>query len=61
VRRAIEALPEELRESFILFTYQDLSYREIAETLDCTEKAVETRIYRARQMLKEKLAPLVSK
>ena len=61
VRRAIEALPEELRETFILFTYQDLSYREIAETLDCTEKAVETRIYRARQMLKEKLAPLVSK
>ena len=59
VRLAIADLPDELREAFILFTYQDLSYREISGTLGCSEKAVETRIYRARQILKEKLSSLV--
>lgn len=58
VRRAIARLPEDLREALVLFTYQELGYRDIAPILNCSEKAVETRIYRARQILKETLAPL---
>lgn len=58
VRQAIAALPEDLREALILFTYQGLGYRQIGDILGCSEKAVETRIYRARQILKEKLAAL---
>lgn len=58
VRRAIATLPEDLREALVLFTYQGLGYRQIGDILDCSEKAVETRIYRARQILKEKLAAL---
>lgn len=58
IEKAIANLPVELREALHLFTYEDMSQHEIAETLGCTIKAVETRIYRARQMLKEMLADI---
>jgi len=58
VRRAIVSLPSDLREALTLFTYQDLGYAEIAEISGCSSKAVETRIYRARQILKEQLRDL---
>jgi RNA polymerase sigma-70 factor (ECF subfamily) len=53
VRRAIADLPEELRTPLILFEYEDLSHSEIGSILDCSSKAVETRIYRARKQLRE--------
>lgn len=56
VQRALAALPEDLREAMLLFTYEDMSQAAIAQALGCTTKAVETRIYRARQMLKAALA-----
>ncbi|MDP1581550.1 MAG: sigma-70 family RNA polymerase sigma factor [Candidatus Didemnitutus sp.] len=52
VRDAINALPEELRETVLLSTYQGLSHAEIAEIVDATPKAVETRLYRAREKLR---------
>ena len=52
VRRALAALPEELRTPLILSEYEDLSHAEIALILDCSPKAVETRLYRARKQLK---------
>ena len=60
VHHALLQLPDDLREALLLFTDEDMSYAEIADTLNCTAKAVETRIYRARQTLKEKLAHLRS-
>lgn len=59
VRTAIAALPEELQQPLILAIYQDLSQAEIAAILKCSIKAVETRIYRARQHLRNKLASLL--
>lgn len=56
VNRAIAALPGELREALLLFTVEEMSQAEIAKTLGCTAKAVEVRIYRARQALRESLA-----
>jgi RNA polymerase sigma-70 factor (ECF subfamily) len=56
VNRAIAALPGELREALLLFTVEEMSQAEIAKTLGCTAKAVEVRIYRARQALREALA-----
>jgi RNA polymerase sigma-70 factor (ECF subfamily) len=56
VNVAIAALPTDLREALLLFTVEDMSHAEIAATLGCTAKAVEVRIYRARQALKESLA-----
>ncbi len=58
IEKAITSLPVDLREALHLFTYQEMSQHEIAQTLGCSIKAVETRIYRARQMLKELLADM---
>jgi RNA polymerase sigma-70 factor (ECF subfamily) len=58
VRAAVQALPEELREPLVLFEYENLAQSEIALILRCTPKAVETRIYRARNLLRETLAGL---
>lgn len=48
---AITALPSNLRETLVLRTIEGLSQAETAETLGISEKAVETRLYRARQKL----------
>jgi len=59
VRRALAALPEELRTPLILAQYEERSQAEIGEILGCTAKAVETRIYRARQLLRKSLGTLL--
>ena len=59
VRCAVAALPEELRLPLILAEYEGRSQAEIGEILDCTAKAVETRIYRARQRLRASLGRLL--
>jgi len=56
VRDAVMALSPELREAVILSEYEDLSYQQIAEISGCTPKAVETRLYRARSLLRERLS-----
>mgnify|MGYP000300724089 CR=1 FL=1 len=52
VREALAALPPDLREAISLFVYEGMGYAEIAGIAGCSSKAVETRIYRARQLLK---------
>ena len=56
VRAAIAELPEDQRAIVILSEYEDRSQADIAAVLKCTVKAVETRLYRARQSLRERLA-----
>lgn len=58
VHAAILALPSDLREALLLFTHEQLGYADIALITLCSPKAVETRIYRARQILKERLKDL---
>ncbi len=55
VARAIAELPASLREPLVLRTVQDLSQAETATILGITEKAVETRVRRARAKLGERL------
>ena len=55
VREAIAALPAELREAIVLFEYEDMSHAEIGAAVGATPKAVETRIYRAREKLRTAL------
>jgi RNA polymerase sigma factor (sigma-70 family) len=55
VRDAIAALPLELREAIVLFEYEQMSHAEIAVAVGATAKAVETRIYRAREKLRAAL------
>jgi RNA polymerase sigma-70 factor, ECF subfamily len=55
VRAAIDKLPHDLKTVILLFEYESLSYAEIASVIGCSIKAVEMKLYRARQVLREKL------
>ena len=55
VKDAVTALPPDLREAVLLFEYEDLSHEQISKIAGCSKKAVETRLYRARALLREKL------
>lgn len=52
---AIMDIKEEFREVIVLKHFQDLSYREIAETLGIPEGTVMSRLYHARFALKKSL------
>ncbi len=56
LEKLIAALPEKLREPLILSTIEEMSPREVAATLGISEAAVRSRVFRARQILREKLA-----
>ena len=47
----LNALPPDYRAAVILRYWHELSYDEIAETLDTTVSAVKSRLFRARQMM----------
>ena len=55
----IGELPEELRIPVILTEYEGHSHSEIALILNCSEKAVEMRLYRARKGLRAQLANIL--
>ena len=58
VRDAIAQLPTKLQEALVLFEYEYMSYSEIAQAVGATAKAVENRIARARERLREELSEL---
>ena len=55
VRVAVKQLPEDLREAIVLCEWEERSVAEAATILEATPKAVESRLYRARQVLRERL------
>lgn len=57
VQLAVKHLPEKLRTPLILFYFNELPQSEIAAILRCSEKSVETRLYRARKILRESFEP----
>jgi len=52
---AISALPDEFREAVILSDMHELSYKEIADTLQIPLGTVRSRIFRGRRLLREAL------
>lgn len=56
IEKLIAGLPEKLRAPLILSAIEEMSPREIAGTLSINEAAVRSRVFRARQILKDKLA-----
>jgi RNA polymerase sigma-70 factor, ECF subfamily len=56
VREAIQQLPPEFREIIILREYDELSYQEIAEILQCPAGTVMSRLARARSRLRSILS-----
>ena len=55
VRAAVGKLPEDLREAIVLCEWEERSVAEAAAILETTPKAVESRLYRARGILRERL------
>ncbi len=55
VREALGILPERDREILLLKYTEDWSYRDIARHLGISESAVEARLHRVRQRLRERL------
>lgn len=55
VAAAIDRLPHDLRLTVMLHYFEQLSYREIGDITGCSERGVETRLYRARQQLRDAL------
>ena len=56
LHRLIVTLPEELRHPLVLSTVEEMSSGEIGKVLGIPEASVRTRLFRARQMLKEKIS-----
>ncbi len=59
IERAAAELSDDQRAAFVLAEYQDMSLEEIAAALGVPEATVKTRLFRARQHLRERLAGLV--
>jgi RNA polymerase sigma-70 factor (ECF subfamily) len=59
VRAAVAELPHDLKVTMLLHHYENLSYREIAEITHCSERGVETRLYRARQRVRQLLESFI--
>ena len=60
IQVALDKLPPDQKMALILLEYAGLSYQEIARISGTSVKAVERRIYHARQKLKEVLTPYIS-
>ena len=56
VRTALAELPADQRAALVLSVYQDMSYREIAETLGKTVRAVDSLLFRAKSNVRKALA-----
>jgi RNA polymerase sigma-70 factor (ECF subfamily) len=59
VNRAIDRLPEDLRNAIVLREIEGLSYEEIAESMNCPIGTVRSRIFRAREAIARELRPLL--
>lgn len=57
-RAIVDALPEKFRTVLVLREFEDLSYTEIADVLRIRMGTVESRLFRARQRVKEALERL---
>jgi RNA polymerase sigma-70 factor (ECF subfamily) len=53
VQRLLETLPPDYRQTVILRYWYDMSYEEIAESMDTTVSAIKSRLFRARRQLAE--------
>jgi RNA polymerase sigma-70 factor, ECF subfamily len=60
ITTALDMLPDDYREVFVLREYEGLSYAEIAEIVDASLSNVKVRIFRAKQKIRDILAPYIS-
>jgi RNA polymerase sigma-70 factor (ECF subfamily) len=58
LHRLIATLPAKLRDPLTLSTVEEMSPKDISQVLGASEAAVRSRLFRARQILREKLTTL---
>ncbi len=56
VHRVVYKLPDIYKTAIVMYHFNELSYKEISRILNISEKTVETRLYRARRLLKNELS-----
>jgi RNA polymerase sigma-70 factor, ECF subfamily len=61
VRRAINSLPIELRQVVVMKEFEELTFREIADTLDLPLSTVKSRLYTALKQLQMRLQKFESR
>jgi RNA polymerase sigma-70 factor (ECF subfamily) len=52
----VEALPEEYREVLMLYYYDDVTYRDLAQTLGVSAATINARLTKARALLRQRLS-----
>lgn len=57
--QTLNQLPPDLKEALLLREFQSLSYQEIADQLGCPIGTVRSRIFRARELIDQKIKPLL--
>ena len=60
-RKAMEALPDDLRQAVTLREIEGLSYEEISVAMSCPIGTVRSRIFRAREAISARVKPLLEK
>ena len=61
IAKMIETLPQKQRETILLFYYEGMQLKEIAEITDSEVNAVKNRLFTARKTLKERAETLIEK
>lgn len=61
VNDILQALPQEQKLCILMYYYNELSVKEIAEALECTENTVKSRLNYARSKIKEEVKALEKK
>lgn len=60
IRKVVEGLPEIYKTVIILYYFEDFNPQEISNIMDVPKRTVETRLYRAKNLLKLRLEELIS-
>lgn len=58
IQQALDGLPAKHRMAFVLREFEDMSYKEMAEVMACSEGTVMSRLHHARKKLQSKLTLL---
>lgn len=58
LQQCLDELPDQYRMTFVLRTFEDMSYEEIADVMECPTGTVKSRLNQARRLLRDRLKEL---
>jgi RNA polymerase sigma-70 factor (ECF subfamily) len=61
INAAIADLPDDLRSAVTLREFDGLTYEQIADIMECPVGTVRSRIFRAREAIDKRIAPLLDR